>query len=129
MRTNHEWIGKNDDAAIPRRVRLRVFLKADGQCAICKRKIRPGDTWECDHRIALINGGTNAENNLQVLCCWCHGAKTISDVAEKSQTYKRRSRHYGIRKPKGRPLPGTKASGIRKHMDGRVTRWQARKEG
>ena len=97
-RTVEEWIGKDDNEAIPRRVRVRVFLASDGQCKACRRPLRPGDAWECDHKIAIINGGPNRESNLQVLCEWCHKPKTVFDVAEKSKTYKRRARHLGIKK-------------------------------
>jgi 5-methylcytosine-specific restriction protein A len=59
------WVGKNDDQAIPPRVRLRVFERYGGVCQISGRKIRAGEAWQCDHRIALVNGGRHEEANLQ----------------------------------------------------------------
>jgi hypothetical protein len=43
-RAVEEWIGKSDDEAIPRRVRVRIFLASDGQCKACQRQLRPGDS-------------------------------------------------------------------------------------
>jgi len=63
-----------------------------------------GDQWDCDHKTALVNGGRNAESNLQVLCNWCHSSKTAADVKEKSQVYRKRVKALGIKqsKPKSR---------------------------
>jgi 5-methylcytosine-specific restriction enzyme A len=87
--------------------------------------LRPGDAWTCDHVTAVINGGPNRESNLHPLCEWCEPPKTEADVHEKSRFYRRRLRHAGIKlAPKGRPLPGTFASGWKHRMDGR---WERRK--
>ncbi len=118
-----EWIGKDDNEGVPRRVRLRVFILADGRCGCCARRLRAGDAWQIDHRVALINGGGNRESNLQVLCDWCHKPKTVFDIAEKSRTARKRAAHLGIKRGSSRPLLGTKASGIRKRMNGAVERW------
>jgi 5-methylcytosine-specific restriction endonuclease McrA len=58
------WVGKTDDEKVPPRVRLRVFEAHGGRCWISGRKIMPGDKWEIDHEVALINGGTHSEANL-----------------------------------------------------------------
>lgn len=118
-----EWVGKTDDTAVPPRVRLRVLSRFNECCAGCGVSLI-GRPWVCDHKIALINGGENRESNLQPLgdrCC--NPKKNAADVAEKSRTYHKRVRHAGLRKPKGRPLAGTKASGVRKRMNGNVERW------
>ena len=125
MRKLPEWIGKTDDTPIPARVKLRVFERCAGRCQgdTCGgRKITPPMKWECDHVVAIANGGANAEFNLQVLCVICHLSKTQRDVDEKSRVVRKRLKHLGLRKAKGRPMPGTKASGIRKRMDGTVER-------
>src|SRR5262245_10360065 len=124
-RTVPEWIGKTDDDPVPPRVRLRQFERDNGCCRGCGRKLRPGDKWKTDHIKALINGGENREKNLQTLGECCEPQKTANDVAEKSDVYESRLRHVGIkRKSKGRPMPGTRASGIRKRMSGLVEPWQ-----
>lgn len=104
MRSNPEWIGKNDDDVPPPRVRLRVFDSADGRCHLCGRKISAGEYWQCDHVVALANGGLNAERNLRPACRNCCFRKTADDVAEKSRVNRIRSKHLGIAKSK-RPFP------------------------
>lgn len=100
MRSNEEWVGKTDDTPVPPRVRDRVFLAKGGRCHKCTRKIRAGETWTCEHVIALINGGKNAERNLDLTCCNCLPAKNAEDLAEKSKIYAIRSKHLGLSKPK-----------------------------
>ena len=36
--------------------------------------------FELDHKVALINGGTNDDDNLQILDVGCHLAKTDKDL-------------------------------------------------
>jgi hypothetical protein len=77
----------------------------------------------CDHIIALINGGENRETNLQILCDWCDPAKTAADVRQKAKVYRAGSKQFRGFRESGRPLPGSRASGIRKRMDGGVEAW------
>jgi hypothetical protein len=116
-----EWVGKDSDAAIPPRVRVRIFDHYDGRCCCgCNRKIMAGEAWQCDDRIALINGGERRESNLWPLLTEHHKNKTRVDVAIKSQTYKRRARHLGIKK---RSSFQTNRDGpLKKRMDGSVVR-------
>lgn len=127
MRRLPEWRGKTDDTAPPARVRVRVFDAYGGICRCrqdCCVVIRPPMKWQCDHVVALVNGGQNIESNLVPILTDHHKVKTARDVAIKSKTYRIRTKHNGVRtKPKGRPLPGTRASGIRKRMNGNVERW------
>ena len=99
-----EWRGKTPDTAIPLRVRLRVFDAYKGRCASCTRKLTPADKWDCDHITALVNGGEHRERNLQPLCSWCHSDKTKADVKQKSENNRRRAKHLGQHKPRGRSL-------------------------
>lgn len=109
-----EWIGKTPDTAVPSRVKIRVFEKFHHRCPGCTREIITGMWWECDHVIALINGGENRETNLQPLCEQCHPEKTKADVAEKSKTYKTKRSHYGKKNRSGRPMLGSKDSDWKK---------------
>lgn len=122
-RSVKEWIGATPDTPVPPRVRVRVFDDKDGRCHRCGRKIAAGETWTCEHLTALINGGANRESNLDVTCSWCLPEKNAEDVAEKSRVAVRRKSHLGVKARKGRPLAGTRASGIRKRMDGTVEPW------
>jgi 5-methylcytosine-specific restriction protein A len=118
-----EWVGKTDDEPVPRRVRARVFLRFDGICQECSVKIR-AKRWICDHRTALINGGENRERNLGPIHEACDKTKTASDVAVKSKVARVRNKHLGLVTRNSRPMPGTRASGIRKRMNGNVETWR-----
>ena len=120
MRSVEDWRGKTDDVAIPARVKVRIFERYNGRCCICTRKIGGNLRSAYDHVVALSGGGSNSENNIQLLCSECHKQKTRSDVAVKSKIARVRKRHLGIKK-KSR-FPGSKDSGWRKKMDGTVVR-------
>jgi 5-methylcytosine-specific restriction enzyme A len=113
-----EWIGKTDDAAIPRRVRLRVFERMGGICHLSGRKINAGEPWDMDHIVALVNGGSHRESNLAPALRDKHREKTAQDVAEKSVTARKRTKHLGIKKPSR--FPGSRDSKFKKRMDGTV---------
>lgn len=120
-RATPEWCGATDNTPPPARVKLRVFQRHEGRCACgCNRRIMASDRWETDHRIAIINGGKNAESNLQPLLTEHHKAKTKADVAEKAKTYRKQLAHVGIKRRPSRPMLGTVASGMRKKLSGEV---------
>lgn len=100
MRSTDEWIGRNDDAAIPPRVRLRVFERMGGRCHLSGRKIMPGDAWDLDHIVALVNGGSHRESNLAPALRSEHRKKTASDVKQKAKNDRVRKRHLGIKRPR-----------------------------
>lgn len=110
-RTVPEWRGKTPDTPIPPRVRLRVWERAAGCCGECNRKLGAGEKWQVDHRLPLILGGEHREENLRVICSWCHEGKTGQEMAFKSKVYHRAAKHLGIKRRKGRPMPGSKGSG------------------
>ena len=99
MRTIPEWIGKTDDAAIPPRVRLRIFERDNGVCHLSGRRIMPGEKWECEHKLALSLGGEHRESNLAPALVAPHKIKTAADRAAKAKNDRVRKRHLGIRKP------------------------------
>jgi len=61
--------------------RARIFQNREGRCYICERKLGPSDDWDIEHPIALENGGTDDDANLEVCCDWCHKPKTAEDHA------------------------------------------------
>ena len=99
-RTVTEWIGATDDAAIPPRVRLRIFEAHNGCCALTGRKITAADKWDMDHKIALINGGQHRESNLQPVLVEAHREKTRQDVKTKAKIARVRKKHLGIQQSK-----------------------------
>lgn len=102
-RSRPEWIGKTDDAKVPDHVRLRIFRAHGGRCHITGRKIRPGDDYDLDHIIALINGGQHRESNLAPALRDAHRAKTSEDVADKAHGDRAALRHFGLRNDDQRP--------------------------
>lgn len=105
-----EWIGSSDDAAVPPRVRLRIFERYGKRCACgCGLEISY-KAWELDHIVALCNGGQHRESNMHPLLTEHHKKKTRDDVAVKKYHYVRRLAYAGIR-PKRRPILGSKESG------------------
>ena len=92
-----EWIGATADTAIPPRVRLRVFARYSGICQRSGAKIAPTDEWDCDHRVALANGGEHREGNLVPVLRVEHVRKTAADRAEKARIDRKRKKHIGIR--------------------------------
>jgi 5-methylcytosine-specific restriction protein A len=117
-----EWRGKTPDTKIPDRVKDRVFDRFNGICYLANRPIAPGEPWDAEHVIAIINGGENRESNLAPALRDKHKGKTAADVAEKSRNYRKRTKHLGIKSKSNRPMPGSKASGIRRRMNGSVER-------
>lgn len=117
-RTLPEWIGKSDDAAIPPRVRVRVFDRHGGRCHLSGSRIRAGEAWDCDHIIALANGGEHRESNFAPALKAPHREKTKADVAEKSRVYRKRTKHLGIKKPS--KFSCSRDSKFKKKIDGSV---------
>ena len=100
-RRTDEWSHPSPDAAIPQRVKARIFLRDGGRCVTCTRRVGPGgEPYAFDHIVALVNGGAHAEHNLQLLCTHCHKGKTATDVAVKSAVYRKRAKHIGVMKPR-----------------------------
>lgn len=100
MRTVEEWFGATDDAMPPPHVRLRIVNRFGGQCPKCTRSLKHV-AWDCDHIVALTNGGENREANLQPLCASpCHSDKTKADRRQKAKTDHVRRSLYGIKKPR-----------------------------
>lgn len=118
MRSVPEWIGKNDDSKIPDHVRLRIFNRHGGICHVSRRRIQPGDAWECDHLIPLCNGGEHRESNLAPALREKHRDKTARDVADRAKNDRVRKRHLGIKKPSR--FSCSRNSKWKKRIDGSV---------
>ena len=61
----------------------RAVLDADPLCTICRKRERVTLATVVDHKIALMNGGTNERSNLHGLCKSCHDTKTETDKGRK----------------------------------------------
>lgn len=61
--------------------RLRIWSR-NPHCAACGRLVAMHE-FELDHKVALVNGGTDTDENCQVLCIGpngCHHRKTQADL-------------------------------------------------
>ncbi len=111
-----EWVGKNDDAKVPDRVRMRIFDREGGICHLTGAKIDPvRDAWDLDHKLALILGGEHRESNLFPALREPHRKKTAAEVAVKSKIARVRKKHLGIKDDKK-----SSWSRLGKRMDGTI---------
>lgn len=65
------------------KVRQRIFKRDCGLCQVCQAEGRTRVGNEIDHIIAVTNGGTDDEDNLQVICSECHLEKNDKDLGHK----------------------------------------------
>lgn len=76
-----------------------------------------------DHVLACSNGGDNSLENCAAVCWVCHYWKTTHhDTPRAAETVRIQDKHRGISKPKSRPMDGTRASGLKKKLNGTVER-------
>lgn len=117
--------------------KVEIFQRANGHCEnpACRRKIVGRLTPNYDHiipdAVADKSKPLTAKDG-QLLCSDCHAVKTNEqnagpasrgDKTEIAKTVRLIANRAGVKKQKGRPLPGSKRSGMRKRMDGTVERW------
>jgi hypothetical protein len=106
---------------LSRKQRVAVFMKTDGRCYQCSQKLETKG-WDAEHPQALELLGPSDIDALLPICKPCHKIKTADDRKAIAKCNRVRDKHIGAMPKKGRPLPGTKASGFRKRMDGTVER-------
>ena len=58
-------------------------LAAEPMCRHCLAKGIVTASVVPDHIVALVNGGTDADSNIQCLCEPCHRAKTSADLGHR----------------------------------------------
>lgn len=100
--------------------RLRIWERHKGRCIICKRKIDGvRERWIVEHDRALGLGGEDEDSNCGPAHETCGKDKTKADVARISKAKRVKAKHLGIRNT-SRPMQGSKASGLKKKMNGEV---------
>lgn len=104
------------------KARVELFRLTGGICHICAGWIQVGQAWEVEHVIPLAQGGEDGGDNLRPAHVACHRVKTSQDATDTAKAKRREARHLGIKRTTSRPLPGSKASGIRKRFNGTVER-------
>lgn len=104
-----------------RKVKAAAFLRADGWCELCPTKLAPGK-FQYHHIKEANDGGEPTLANCLVVCTACHVPLTAVYVKETRKAERQRDRHIGAFPKSKRPMPGSRASGLRKRMDGTVER-------
>lgn len=115
--------------------KTEIFQRASGRCERCRRKVVGSLKPHYDHStpdaVADKSNPLTADDG-QLLCNECHDTKTNEqawgpasrgDKTEIAKTKRIIEKQAGVKRKSGRPLPGTKASGMRKRMNGTVERW------
>ena len=100
--------------------RARIFLAHGGVCAICTRKIAPGEDYDLDHVLPLALGGADEASNLVPVHVDCHrgkGGKTASDIGRIRKADRNAKKH--VLKKKSR-MAGSRDSKWKKLMNGEV---------
>jgi 5-methylcytosine-specific restriction protein A len=106
----------------PDKVKVLAFDRAKGRCEVCSARLFVGK-FQYDHIIPTAVGGPPTLENCRVACTACHGKKTATvDVPAIAKSERIKRKNIGAKTKSGRPMPGTKASGLRKRMDGSVER-------
>lgn len=97
-----EWVGRTPEAMPGQTVLLRLYAKQKGICACgCGQSMNLNrDAVDCDHIIALIDGGENRESNLQLLLNACHKVKTKAEATARSQERRHKAKAFtALRQP------------------------------
>lgn len=122
------------------RTKAAMFLRANGRCEgmvnesgryagargdtdkgwrRCGAKIGDGVRWTADHIVPDALGGLNDAENGQCLCPQCDAEKTGKRDAKHIAKSKRMTqRRAGIGRTVKKPLPGSRASGWKKCING-----------
>ena len=114
-----------------RKVKAAAYERSDGLCEgmvagefpppyRCNAPLARGV--EYDHIVPYEYTQDSSLANCQCLCRLCHRLKTTDDVKWMRKAERVRDRASGALKTKSRPIPGSKASGVKKGFDGKVTR-------
>lgn len=99
-RSVDEWKGRSDDSAIPTRVKLRIWNRENGTCYLTGHKIRPGEPFDYEHKLALYLGGENRESNIFLALKDKHKEKTKQDREKKSASDKMTVKAFGMKSAK-----------------------------
>lgn len=112
----------------PAKVKRAAWQRSGGRCEVgrvahmphvgCGRELYIGDI-NYDHADPDGLTGEPVLENCVVLCRSCHSVKTTThDVPAIARAKRRERAHIGIKQRKSRPMPGSKASGIKMKIGG-----------
>src|SRR5688500_15653398 len=67
-----------------RRLRDSIMARDGHLCQPCYRRGKLTAAKQVDHKVAIANGGTDADSNLVAICLKCHAYKTRMDQLGKA---------------------------------------------
>ena len=88
IRSDERRIRPTKRVTWPKGMKRRLMKRQDNTCAYCGRR-RIARSFDIDHMIPVVRGGSNDMNNLQVLCRQCNQRKGIQTDAEFRARYAR----------------------------------------
>jgi len=120
-----EWIGRTPDSVPPPHVIQRIAERFNWRCHISGAEIdqnrhKYGRDWQLEHVVSRETGGQNRESNLAPALTQWHKLKSKAEAKERGKRNRGIRRRTGITKPK-HIIPGSKASGVKMHLDGSIT--------
>ena len=99
-----EWIGKSADAKVPEHVRLRILRRNENKCFLTGILIADAQSFDCDHRIPLEEGGAHAESNLVPVLRLPHEVKTAAERKRQAKADRQAKAAHGMRPAPKRPI-------------------------
>jgi hypothetical protein len=69
-------VGERNSRLIPQDVKIQVSVRDQGRCVQCGSD----EDLHYDHKIPWSKGGTNTDNNIQLLCGTCNRRKGTDDI-------------------------------------------------
>ena len=106
-RSISEWIGRSADSAIPKRVKLRIYLRFNGNDAITGLPLVKG--YHFDHKIALKDWIAtpqyphgNFEGNLQPVNASVNTAKAAQENSDRAKVTRLQMNRAHIEAPKAK---------------------------
>lgn len=98
--------------------KVELMLSQNGKCAACGQRLIAG-MFDYDHIQDLQHEGNNDLDNWQALCTKpCHKDKTRRGIQARAKVERI---SVGGRERKGPPMPGSRASKWKRHINGRFT--------
>ncbi|MDY0207847.1 MAG: HNH endonuclease [Pseudomonas sp.] len=67
--------------------RAELWLAARGKCKACGEVVATSGEYHLDHVVPLHQGGTDADDNLAILCIECHAGKTKAEMQAIGKTW------------------------------------------
>lgn len=116
-----EYITPSDRKPMTKQRRTRIFLSRNGECCLCHTQIRAHvDDWYIEHPEALNLGGSDDDKDLWPAHYRCKPKKDAADAALIAERNSFIDKNCVDAPRKSQPMPGTKASGLKKKMNGQV---------